>query len=113
MPKTNTLRTVIAAAIAALNPRAHYAADTIVGRQRWSGSDLAGKAKRYSHNYAVQRAKAGAALTKAGGRVVAIDHGLLVTAVAIGQDDYGNLLLDTTKGVAVQASAARARLLRS
>ena len=113
MIKTLTLRAVIAAACAALNPRARYAADTITGRQRWSGSDLRGKAKRFGHSYAVQRSKAGAALTKAGGHVIAIDHGLRVTAVFIGQDDYGSAVWDTTRGPAVQTSAARARLVRS
>jgi hypothetical protein len=111
MIKTNKLATVIAAAIAALNPRANYAADTLMGRQRWSGADLKGKAKKYSYGYAVQRSKAGAALTKAGGSVVAINNGLLVTAVAIGQDDYGNVIFDTPEGLAVQASAARAQLI--
>jgi len=109
--KTNKLGTVISAAIAALNPRANYAADTIVGIQRWSGADLKGKAKKYSDSYAVQRSKAGAALTKAGGRVVAINNGLRVTAVQVGVDDYGNVIFDTLEGLAVQASAARAKLI--
>jgi len=112
MIKTPALRAVVNAAIAALNPRAHYAADTIVGRQRWSGSDLRGKAKRFGHTYAVQRAKAGAALRRAGGWVVAVDRGLLVTAVSIGVDDYGNEIFDTVRGIAVQASAHRARLIK-
>jgi len=112
MIKTPALRAVVNKAIAALNPRAHYAADTIIGRQRWSGSDLQGKAKKYSYGYSVQRAKAGAALRKAGGWVVAVDRGLLVTAVSIGMDDYGNEIFDTTRGIAVQASAHRARLIK-
>jgi len=111
--KTNKLAVVISAALAALNPRAHYAADTIRGRQRWSGSDLKGKAKKFGYGYSVQRDKAYAALRAAGGRIVAINKGLLVTAVQVGVDDYGNMIFDTPKGVAVQISSARARLVRA
>ena len=43
------LNTIIAAAAASL--RGQYARDCITGRQRWSGSDLRGKARKYAHTY--------------------------------------------------------------
>jgi hypothetical protein len=87
--------TIIAAAAASL--RGQYARDVVTGRQRWSGSDLRGKARKYGHTYYVQRRKARAALYRAGGVIIAIDHGLLVSAVQIGEDTYA-----TMRGVAIR-----------
>jgi len=89
------LSTIIAAAAASL--RGQYARDCITGRQRWSGSDLRGKARKYGHTYYIQRAKARAALYRAGGVIIAIDHGLRVSAVQIDADSYA-----TPRGVAVR-----------
>jgi hypothetical protein len=89
------LDTILAAAAASL--RGQYARDVVTGRQRWSGSDLKGKARKYGYTYARQRAKARAALAAAGGCIIAIDHGLNVSAVAIGDDIYL-----TPRGVAVR-----------
>ena len=107
----NTLQTVIAAAQS--NLRGAYARDTVAGRQRWSGADLKGKAARYGASYYVQRRKARAALFAAGGCIVAIDHGRDVTAVRACVDDFGNEVFDTPRGLAVVASAHRARLIVS
>ena len=89
------LNTIIAAATASL--RGQYARDVVSGRQRWSGSDLRGKARRYGYSYSVQRRKAAQALVAAGGVIIAIDHGLNVSAVQIGDDIYL-----TARGVAVR-----------
>jgi len=89
------IESVIAAAAATL--RGQYARDCVNGRQRWSGSDLRGKARKYGHTYAIQRRKARAALFAAGGCIIAIDHGLNVSAVAIDADSYM-----TARGVAVR-----------
>ena len=89
------LNTIIAAATASL--RGQYARDCITGRQRWSGSDLRGKARRYGYSYSVQRRKAAQALVAAGGCIIAIDHGLLVSAVQIDADSYA-----TPRGVAIR-----------
>jgi len=89
------IESVIAAAAASL--RGQYARDVVNGRQRWSGSDLRGKARKYGHSYYAQRRKARAALFAAGGCIIAIDHGLNVSAVAIGDDIYL-----TPRGVAVR-----------
>ena len=89
------LESIIAAATASL--RGQYARDVVSGRQRWSGGDLKGKARKYGHTYRVQRRKAHAALIAAGGVIIAIDHGLLVSAVAIDADSYA-----TSRGVAIR-----------
>ena len=89
------INTIIAAAAASL--RGQYARDVVTGAQRWSGSDLKGKARKYAYSYAVQRRKARAALFAAGGVIIAIDHGLNVSAVAI---DAGSYM--TARGVAVR-----------
>lgn len=78
-------------AIAASTLRGQYAKDVVNGRQRWSGSDLKGKARKYGASYAIQRRKARAALFAAGGCIIAIDHGLNVSAVAIDADSYATL----------------------
>jgi hypothetical protein len=89
------LNTIIAAAAATL--RGQYARDVVTGAQRWSGGDLRGKARKFGHTYARQRRKARAALFAAGGAIIAIDHGLNVSAVAIGDDIYL-----TARGVAMR-----------
>ena len=89
------LSTIIAAAAASL--RGQYARDVVSGRQRWSGYDLRGKARKYGHTYYIQRRKARAALIAAGGVIIAIDHGLRVSAVRIDADSYMTL-----RGVAVR-----------
>ena len=86
---------IIAAAAASL--RGQYARDVVTGAQRWSGSDLRGKARKYGHSYYVQRRKARAALFAAGGCIIAIDHGLNVSAVRIDANSYM-----TARGVAVR-----------
>ena len=70
--------------------RGAYAKAVVTGQQRWSGADLRGKAKNYGSTYARQRRKAEKALEAAGGEVVVVEHGRLVTGVAICVDDYGN-----------------------
>ena len=87
--------TIIAAATASL--RGQYARDVVTGRQRWSGGDVRGKARKYGYSYSVQRRKARAALFAAGGVIIAIDHGLNVSAVRIDADTYA-----TMRGVAVR-----------
>ena len=89
------LQAILAAAAASL--RGQYARDVVSGRQRWSGGDLRGKARKYGYTYYVQRRKARAALFAAGGAIIAIDHGLLVSAVAIDADSYA-----TARGVAIR-----------
>ncbi len=84
-------------AIAASTLRGQYAQDVVNGRQRWSGSDLRGKARKYGASYAIQRRKARAALFAAGGVIIAIDHGLNVSAVRIDADSY-----DTLRGIATR-----------
>ena len=86
---------IIAAAAASL--RGQYARDVVTGRQRWSGSDLRGKARKYGQTYYIQRRKARAALFAAGGCIIAIDHGLNVSAVQVGDDIYL-----TPRGVAMR-----------
>jgi hypothetical protein len=86
---------IIAAAAASL--RGQYARDCVTGRQRWSGGDLRGKARKYGYSYSVQRRKARAALFAAGGVIIAIDHGLNVSAVRIDAENYLTL-----HGVAVR-----------
>jgi hypothetical protein len=83
------IATIIAAAAASL--RGQYARDVVTGRQRWSGSDLRGKARKYGHSYYIQRRKARAALFAAGGCIIAIDHGLNVSAVRIDAENYMTL----------------------
>ncbi len=97
------LRTVISAALASLSTRARggYTGDVIGGSQRWSGADLRGKAKRFGGSYARQRVRASRALAAAGGCIVAVDHGRLVTAVRAGMDDFGNAIYRTTEGLAI------------
>lgn len=102
------INTVISTAQASLGNRSRYALDVVDGGQLWSGADLKGKARKYGASYARQRARASQALYEAGGEVIAIEHGLLVTAVQTGMDCYGNAIYQTTQGVRVQRTAARA-----
>lgn len=95
------MQQVIDVAADLLNPRAGYARDVLTGYQRWSGGDLEGKARKFGAWYAGQRGAAYRALQKAGGCVVPVSHGRLVTAVYVGADDYGNAIYHTTDGVAV------------
>ncbi len=108
-----SLQTVITLACASLPVRAQYARAVIEGDQRWSGADLRGKARKFGAGYARQRSRARTALFNAGGCIVAIDRGLNVTAVQVGTDDMGRTIYATTHGIAVQASAERARLVRA
>ncbi len=93
------IKTVLSAASAQLNPRAHYAYHVLWGEQRWSGADLRGKAKKWGANYEVQRNKARAALHAAGGAVIPAEKGRLVSAVYVGADDYGGAIYQTLDGV--------------
>ena len=95
------LRNAIQNAASLLNPRAQYARDVLFGHHRWSGADLRGKAASFGAKYAQQRRNAEAALRKAGGVVIQVNRGLRVTAVPIGQDDFGAALFATTAGVAI------------
>ncbi len=70
--------------------RGAYAKHVVTGQQRWSGADLRGKAKNYGSSYGRQRRKALKALEAAGGEVVAVEHGRLVTGVELCVDDFGN-----------------------
>jgi hypothetical protein len=89
------IESIIAAAAATL--RGQYAQDVVNGRQRWSGSDLKGKARKYGASYAIQRRKARAALFAVGGCIIAIDHGLNVSAVCIDANSY-----ETIYGIATR-----------
>lgn len=75
--------------------RGAYAQNVVTGQQRWSGADLRGKAKNYGSTYARQRRKAEKALEAAGGEVVVVEHGRLVTGVALCVDDFGNQIYMT------------------
>ena len=97
------MQQVIDVAADLLNPRAGYARDVLTGYQRWSGGDLEGKARKFGAWYAGQRVAAYRALQKAGGCVVPVSHGRLVTAVYVGTDDFGAAVYHTTVGVAVTA----------
>ena len=78
--------------------RAGYAGDVLRGAQRWSGADLRGKARKYGAHYARQRAIASRAWWAAGGRLLAIEHGRIVSAVPVGMDDYGDAIYSTRAG---------------
>lgn len=103
---------ILREAASLLPERATYARDVLYGRKRWSGADLRGKARRYGGHYADSRGKALDALQSAGGFTVVIDRGLIVAAAELGQDDYGNELVETLHGPAVLETANRYRLVR-
>ena len=96
----NELQTVIEEALSYLSPRAWdgYTGAVIRGSRNWSGSDLEGKAKYYGAEYARQRKIAYGALVAAGGSVIRIEHGRLVTAVEVGTDDFGDSIYQTKYG---------------
>jgi hypothetical protein len=108
-----TLHNVLSLACASLPTRARYARDVIEGYQRWSGSDLKGKARKFGAGYARQRNRARTALFDAGGMILSVDHGRHVTAVCVGTDDYWQAIYQTPNGTAVQATANRALLVRN
>jgi hypothetical protein len=89
--------------------RGAYAQDVVTGQQRWSGADLRGKAARYASTYARQRRKAEKALEAAGGEVVAVEHGRLVTGVALCVDDYGNQVYMTAVSLVRPLTRAQCR----
>ncbi len=91
---------VIRHAVATLSPRQRYARDVLEGRQNWSGSDLCGEAKRWGGSYARQRAAASDALVKAGGCIIRVEHGRLVSAVRACVDDFGRVIYATHDGFA-------------
>lgn len=86
-------------AAAMLSPRQRYARAVLEGRQSWSGGDLRGAAKNWS-SYARQRAAARAALVKAGGCLLRVEHGRLVSAVRVCTDDFGRVIYATGDGFA-------------
>lgn len=94
-------------ACAALPSRCEYARAVILGRQRWSGSDLRGNAARFGASYAYQRRKARAAWFGAGGSIIRIEKGLWVGAVQVCVDDYGNAIYRTTAGLARPNTASQ------
>jgi hypothetical protein len=89
--------------------RGAYARAVVAGQQRWSGADLRGKAKNYGSTYARQRHKAEKALEAAGGEVVVVEHGRLVTGVALCVDDYGNQIYLTATSLVRPLTRAQCR----
>lgn len=87
-----------------------YAAAVLRGDRTWSGADLHGRAKRYGTSYAARRRDALRALNAAGGCVVAVDHGRLVSAVVACTDDYGDVVYSTLAGYASPRQRASMRL---
>ena len=83
------------------HPKASYAADVILGYQSWSGSDLKGKARKFSMSYYYQRIRAASFFRCSGGLILPVNNGKLISAVYLGQDDYGNAVYDTLQGIAV------------
>lgn len=81
------------------HPRAGYADDVLRGAQAWSGADLKGKARKFGASYAGQRRYARQALIAAGGVLVAIKQtGRLISALYVGQDDFGAAVYVSAKG---------------
>jgi hypothetical protein len=97
---TEALDRVIKEACHSLPPRALYARAVIEGYQRWSGADLKGKAKKYGAGYAAQRQAARLSLYAAGGCIIPMRHGLLVTAVHITDTVEGFEIYETPLGIA-------------
>lgn len=88
--------------------RSDYAKDVLYGRQRWSGNDLRGKARKYGAGYAQRRRYASQAWFEAGGCIVGRRcDGLLISAVAVGQDDFGNALFQVRDGRTINPDALR------
>lgn len=80
--------------------KGEYAKAVVQGKQRWSGADLKGKAKSYGYTYYAQRQKAKRALFEAGGCIIAVEHGLLVTAVKVADGVY-----ETARGLCYGSEA--------
>lgn len=80
---------------ARISEKQGYARDVLYGRQRWSGADLQGKAKKYGAWYAEQREEAGYALKEAGGFIIHRENGLICAAMQIGVGESGILYLLT------------------
>ena len=95
-------------AAAMLSPRQQYARAVLEGRQTWSGNDLRGRAKKWSSSYARQRAAARDALVKAGGCIIRVEHGRLVSAVRVCVDDLGRVIYATADGFAYPDDRSRA-----
>lgn len=60
--------------------KSEYAKDVLYGYQRWSGSDLRGKASTFGARYARMRQRAEIALSKVGGFLVPLHTGKLIAA---------------------------------
>lgn len=98
---------VTARAVTMMRANATYGIAVLQGRQNWSGSDLEGKAARYSSKYARTRATAARCLRRAGGSVLAVDHGKQLSAVRVCTDDFGNEVYATRRGYAWPNSRAQ------
>jgi hypothetical protein len=85
-------------ALALLSPRQRYAAAVLSGERAWSGADLRGKARQYGGDYYRQRLSAEAALRKAGGKLLYIEHGRKVAAVLVRKDEDGSRVYVTQYG---------------
>jgi hypothetical protein len=97
----------INSALAMLSDRQRYAAEVLTGQRPWSGADLKGKAKKYGARYALQRRAAEYALRKAGGEVLAVEHGRKVTAVLLREDQDGSRIYATSAGMYRLAAGER------
>jgi hypothetical protein len=74
--------------------RGEYAKDVVKGYRKWSGAGMAAAARKWGW-YSRKRDEALKALRKAGGDVVAVDYGRLVTSVPLCVDDYGAQVYET------------------
>lgn len=95
--------------------RSQYAQDVIMGGQAWSGADLQGNAARYGKGYKLQRRNAQYAWLSChpDTYIVACGNGgKLRSAIAIGMDDYGNMLFRTSRGVYVPRARKSQRLVK-
>ena len=91
-----------------------YAANILLGLRTWSGSDLQGKARRYSRCYKDRRADALDGLEYAGGCLIKIaPSGKYAAAVYIGQDDFGDAIYQTYYGVALTQSDTYCKLIET
>ena len=106
-----TILTTATEILRARGNRSHYARDVLRGWQNWSGSDLKGAAKKFGAGYAVERAAARSALFAAGGQLVPVDHGRLVAARHVGQDDFGNQIVETVDGTAIMGKRQNFHLI--
>jgi hypothetical protein len=84
--------------------RSEYARDVVRGTQSLSGSDLKGKAKKFSASYHDQRIKAYWAVVNTGmgdAFNLKFQRNRRVFGAYCGQDDYGNALVDTDYGTKI------------